>query len=350
MADAKDFYKKWRHVLVWTACYIFVMWLILRGLFNFNMFSAAHWLKMLHVELHGFPGFVFGIMILAAVPLYIATTVFVCRTQETPVKIHLPKCLAEKPKKPEPEKPKPVVTEQEVLVDLPKGVPAEMREIFMRAHKNYGVRQMSVFNRPSKFDNSPIATTSKDVPAEPVPVVAPSSNSAPVETQKSAPENTSENPEFPIPTDFDTPPAKDFDVPVFSDINFGDDTDDDDTPDNDANVPEYTNLRDIISGAGHSTEIVGNLIVVNNCAVAVHSDSDFWVADELDWFASGRQKPSPIVELKKIAQEKGVTPILYLGETNIMDFDKVSNEWKQAGVTVVTNQDELLKLIQDSKK
>ena len=33
-----------------------------------------------------------------------------------------------------------------------------------------------------------------------------------------------------------------------------------------------------------------------------------------------------------------------------MDFDKVSNEWKQAGVTVVTNQDELLKLIQDSKK
>ena len=132
MADAKDFYKKWRHVLVWTACYIFVMWLILRGLFNFNMFSAAHWLKMLHVELHGFPGFVFGIMILAAVPLYIATTVFVCRTQKTPVKIPLPKCLAEKPKKPEPEKPKPVVTEQEVLVDLPKGVPAEMREVFMR--------------------------------------------------------------------------------------------------------------------------------------------------------------------------------------------------------------------------
>lgn len=347
MADTKKYSKGFWRAVAWTACYGLVMWAILRGLFNFNMFSLAHWAKISRVELHGFPGFVFGILMLAAVPLYIATTVLTFR-KEMPVKIPLPKCFEPVPK-PVPEPVKPVVTEQDTLEELPTGVPAEMREIFMRAHKNRGVHQMSVFNRPSKFEDSPVASTVKNTP-QAMPVVA----MAPTEQPTTGPEIIEPVTEsaFPIPNDFDTPPARsDIDVPVFSDIKFDDDEDDDEEETNDnKNVVEYAKVQEIISGAGHKTEIVGNLIVVNNLAIAVHDDDDFWVADEIDWFAAGRQKPSPIVELTHIAKEKGLKPIIYLGQSNIMDLDKVSEQWRASGIEIVTNTDDLLKLIQDSTK
>jgi len=347
MADVNNFSTGFRRAVAWTVCYGFIMWAILRGLFNFNMFSLAHWAKMAHVELHGFPGFVFGILMLAAVPLYIATTIFTYR-KETPIRIPLPKCFEPVPK-PAPEPVKPLVTEQEVLEELPVGVPAEMREIFMRAHKNRGVHQMSVFNRPSKFEDSPVASTVKNTSSvEPM--------MATVSTEKSvAPKVvepvTEESSAFPIPTDFDTPPVReDVDVPVFSEIKFDDDDDDEEESVDVKDSPSYAKVQEVLSGAGYKTEIVGNLIVVDNFAIAVHDDDDFWVADEIDWFAAGRQKPSPIVELTNIAKEKELKPIMYLGQSNIMDLDKVSEQWRASGIEIVTNTDDLLKLIQDSKK
>ena len=71
-----------RHAIIWTACYIMVMWTILYFLFRFNMFSGHMWNRLFHAQLHGFAGFVFGILILAALPLYIASTALIVRTKK----------------------------------------------------------------------------------------------------------------------------------------------------------------------------------------------------------------------------------------------------------------------------
>ncbi len=320
------------------------MWLIMRGLFNFNIFSVAHWVKVPHVELHGFPGLVFGILLLAAVPLYVATTVFTVKNKETPVKFPMPKCFIVPPK-PEPEPPKPLVVEQEILPTLRPGIPAEMREVFAVAQKSNAVRQKSVFNRPSKYAEIPVAT----------PVAAPASLLQPLEEDEEvkvseihdvAPAGSG----LPIPTDFDTPSVVNNDVPGFSDLKFDDDDDDDDDEEETPNTPEYTGVQEFLDGAGHKSEVFGNLIITGKCAIAVHADDDFWVADDIDWFAAGRQKPSPIVELLNAQKEKDLEPVLYLGHNNIMDFDTVSEKWRESGIKIVTNSDDLLKVIESSPK
>ena len=154
MSDKKKSFANFWRAVAWTGIYVFVMWAILRGLFNFNMFSVAHLTKLLHLQLHGFAGAVFGILVLAAVPLYVATTVLTVRNKEMPVKLPLPKCLTEAKPAPKPEPVVPVVTARETLPPVRAGVPMEMRETFMRAQKNYGARQMSVFNRPNAPMNS----------------------------------------------------------------------------------------------------------------------------------------------------------------------------------------------------
>ena len=55
---------------------------------------------------------------------------------------------------------------------------------------------------------------------------------------------------------------------------------------------------------------------------------DFWIADEIDWFAPGKQKPSPIVELFTAARDNGVRPILYLAAKNVMDLEKLEQKRK----------------------
>ena len=77
-----NFFKNYKYVTIWTLCYIFVMWFILLFMFNFNMFVWQNWIKLFHAHLKGFPGFVFGILILAAIPMYIATTSIIIRTKK----------------------------------------------------------------------------------------------------------------------------------------------------------------------------------------------------------------------------------------------------------------------------
>ncbi len=322
---------------------MFVMWAILRGLFNFNMFSIAHLTKLLHLQLHGFAGAVFGILVLAAVPLYVATTVITVRNKEMPVKLPLPKCLTETPPAPKPEPVVPVVTATETLPPLRAGVPAEMRETFMRAQKNYGARQMSVFNRQTA---SAAATAPAAMPADtPVdePVREPITESA--ATAKT--EDMAAYGGMPIPTDFDidapTGAGSDVDVPVFADINF-----DDDTPaPAGATVDEspIDKVLNFLRGAGVEAQVNGDLIVANGCAIAVHDDDDFWVPDEIDWFAAGKQKPSPIVALKKAASEQNLKPILYLSTNSIMDIDEKSAEWIADGIKVVKSREELVESV-----
>ena len=330
---AKFFSKYWR-AIAWTGLYVFIMWAILRGLFNFNMFSMAHLIKLAHIELHGFAGLVFGLLILAAVPLYVATTILTVRNKSMPVRIPVPKCFTPPPP-PEPEPaPEPVITEQEVLPELHAGIPLEMRENFMRAKKNYGARQMSVFNRP----NGSELKTQPAVPSTPQPTPIFTENSDTVVTDTSS--------AFPIPTDFDIDSDDAApDVPVFSDINF----DDDDTPNTTvenakSNTPD---LQKHLIDSGIDCEITDNLIIAGDFAIAVHDDDDFWVADDSDWFAAGRQKPSPIMELINARDNDKKTPIFLIEQTNIMDFELNEKKWRDDGIIITTNRAELIDIIKN---
>ena len=340
-SEKKSFANFWRAV-AWTGIYVFVMWAILRGLFNFDMFSVAHLTKLLHLQLHGFAGAVFGILVLAAVPLYVATTVITVRNKEMPVKLPLPKCLTETPPAPKPEPVVPVVTATETLPPPRAGVPAEMRETFMRAQKNYGARQMSVFNR----QHAPAAVASVDAPAA-VPMAEPVREPITESAAMAKTEDVAAYGAMPIPTDFDmdapTGAGADVDVPVFADINFDDDTpvgagaSADDNP-----IDKVLNFLRV---ARVEAQVSGDLIVANGYAIAVHDDDDFWVPDEIDWFAAGKQRPSPIVALRRAREEQGLKPVLYLGTDSIMDLDKNSAEWIADGIKVVKSREELRKVV-----
>ena len=329
-SEKKSFKNFWRAV-AWTGIYVFVMWAILRGLFNFNMFSVAHLTKLLHLQLHGFAGFVFGILVLAAVPLYVATMVLTVRNKEMPVKLPLPKCFTDAPPAPTPAPVVPVVTANETLPELRAGVPPEMRETFMRAKKNYGSRQMSVFNRP----NAPVKANQTELVPEPV-------------TESVATKKVEDVPAYggmPIPTDFDMDASAETsnDVPVFADINFDDDDSAKDTTAADESPTEK--VCALLRAAGVDANVAGDLIVANGYAVAVHDDDDFWVADEIDWFAAGKQRPSPIAALKKAESEQNLKPILYLATNSIMDIEEKSAEWIADGIMVVTDKDDLRKVL-----
>ena len=345
MSDKKKSFVNFWRAVAWTGIYVFVMWAILRGLFNFNMFSVAHLTKLLHLQLHGFAGAVFGILVLAAVPLYVATTVLTVRNKEMPVKLPLPKCLTETAPAPKPEPVVPVVTARETLPPVRAGVPMEMRETFMRAQKNYGARQMSVFNRqnvPGPDTAMPVAPVGAAGSVEPArePIAEP------VGAAKS--EDVAAYGAMPIPTDFDMDASADTaDVPVFADINFDDDND---GASSDGGVPaDESPVEKVcawLRAAGVDANVAGgDLIVANGYAIAVHDDDDFWVPDEIDWFAAGKQRPSPIVALRRAREERGLKPILYLGTDSIMDLDKNSAEWTSDGIKIVQGREELVESV-----
>ena len=354
MKKIKDFLINSRRTIVWTIFYCLVMWSILRYLFNFDMLRADHWKKLLTVELHGFAGLVFGILVLAAVPLYIATTVLTVRNKSVPIKIPRPACFNPSPKKEESE-PEPTVVEQEVLPELRPGVPAEMRDSFMRAKKRYGVRQQSVFNRTANATYG----ADKAVPKADVSKTSEAPDVAPVmfhdlpmggaeKVSNNVSKNTvdtDENPDFPIPKDFDVvgADAGDYDVPVFSEINFDDESNDTNNADESEISPDA--VCEILNAAGVSARVDGDLIKTDKFVIAVHGDNEFWVADEFDWFASGKQRPSPIVKLLGVRDADGLSPILYLPCDNIMDLDKLIPEWEKSGIKVVRNEKELMDIV-----
>lgn len=333
------FRAHWR-AIVWTILYVTVIWAVMRGLFGFDIFSHAHWARIGHIHLHGFPGMVFGLLILAAVPLYVATTTLVIRNKELPIKIPCPNCFTPPPApqpEPKPQVDTPIVTERETLPILPHGVPQEMRETFMRARTNAGVRQMSVFNKAPFADAAPTTQPPGSAPsAVRAPTPEQATNFKPVFEAVPGPMDTDSG--LPIPEDFDIETEPD--IPVFSDITF-DDAEPDDTPQ--PQTDEKSDLLEFLTNAGIAATEKDDLIFANGFAIASHTDQDFWVADELDWFGAGKQKPSPIAAL---LQEKS-KPVLYLGATNIMNFDTLSADWRAAGITIITDRDELLKLLQE---
>ena len=314
MKKISEIFTTHRHAIIWTICYILIMDCILGALFNFDMFSAAAWVRLTHSRLYGFGGFVFGILILAALPLYVATTVLIVRTKKPLFTLWMPEFIkrafapppppadekADTPEKPAPE----TETEPE---KFPDSMPAELRGMFIRARRGGGRIPVSA------FDNSHIIAQ-----PEPQPVMAAAAVGA-----------TDTADDFPIPTDFDMlgTPSDDALFPSFKEINF------EDAPTASLQAPTTPAPQIPLDGA-HAE---GDLIIYNNNLIAVHDDADFWIADDTDWFASGKQHPSPIPPLKQRAAELGLRPVLYLAQTNILELDAQIEKWTADGITVITD-------------
>lgn len=304
-----DFITTNKHVILWTIYYFTIMWAVLYFLFDFNMFNERQWNHLLRAELHGFAGFVFGLLLLAAIPLYVATTTLIYRTKKPLIeapKIKIPNFLSPAPAPaPQPTHEIPETPAPETTHELPDDIPAELRQAYIRAHNNLDRPQTSSFNKIT-----------------------------PIHTVNDIPE-----PSFsmPLPSDFDiSAETAEFnqndEMPVFTDIDF-------DTP-----PPAIDNNNKMINHlieTGQEFDIENDIILTQTHAIASHLDPDFWVADDENWFAAGKTRPSPINALHTAATEHNLIPILYLQEKNILDIDKMIQGWTTEGITVITAPTEI---------
>lgn len=335
-----DFLKKQKYVIIWTVCYFCVAYALFRILFGFDMLSYAHWTRLANAQLHGFAGFVFGIMILTLLPIYASTTAIIVRTGAPLFTIPLPAFLQRAPAAAATTTDTPTAADDAPAArPLPDGLPMELRAAYLRARNNAGREQISSVDTRSvdTASNIPPAIDTKSAIAE---IIAPTTHSVATAQQNT----TTENNAFPLPTDFDLGDdfddtkidsnITDMDAPVFTEINFDDAPAA--TPTKNASITEY--MHD------HNIKIVatdGDILITDKLAIAVHDDPNFWVAEDENWFATGQQKTSPVLELVRAAEKHNVKPVLYMGATNIMDFDQMREKWTAAGITVITRPDEL---------
>lgn len=335
-----DFLKKQKYVIIWTVCYFCVVYALFRILFGFDMLSYAHWTRLANAQLHGFAGFVFGIMILTLLPIYASTTAIIVRTGAPLFTIPLPAFLQRAPTAAATTTDTPTAADDAPAArPLPDGLPMELRAAYLRARNNAGREQISSVDTRSvdTASNIPPAIDTKSAIAE---IIAPTTHSVATAQQNT----TTENNAFPLPSDFDLGDdfddtkidsnIADMDAPVFTEINFDDAPAA--TPTKNASITEY--MHD------HNIKIVstdGDILITDKLAIAVHDDPNFWVAEDENWFATGQQKTSPVLELVRAAEKHNVKPVLYMGATNIMDFDQMREKWTAAGITVITRPDEL---------
>lgn len=317
-----------KHAIIWTCLYVLITWAILYFLFNFSIFNAAQWHRLAHARLHGFAGFVFGILILAALPLYAATTVLIIRTKKPLVEIPLPQIkLASPAPSPEPEKSASttITTKTEQKPELPPELPREMHSQFLRARHRLELAQTDT-------------TPSAQAPSAPTTPAAVTDIPNSIDI---APD------EFPLPTDFDTPsdlipeftPLSGDAIPTFTDISF----DAPDTPQETVSAPQMpsNNMTKYLSAQGINFTIENNIIITPSAAIAVHDDNEFWVCDSDNWFATGQVRPSPIIAVKLAAQRHNCQPVLYLVTSNIMDLDTLIGQWSSEGIKIITKPSDL---------
>ncbi|MBR1380605.1 MAG: hypothetical protein IJ560_03375 [Alphaproteobacteria bacterium] len=331
-----------KYAVYWTIAYVFVMWAVMRFMFNFGLFSAADWHRLIHAHLRGFPGFVFGIFVLAALPMYVATTAVIIRTKRALITIPTPKIFARiftptRDTIPETQPaPAPEPQHDDTLVavidntapdsePMPDKLPTELRPVFRRA------RQLVHMPITPYGNNTNIPTKSFE------------------STTGALPESdTATTDDLPLPSDFDTiindsnfSPMPDFSTttaPAFRDIDFDTTTDTTEPaqPDENDVIIKYLNAQN------KEYKIIDDIVVTDKYAIASHTDSEFWIADNDTWFAAGRTRQSPIATAIRIANANNLTPIIYLGADNIMNIDTVRGEWQSSGVMVVTDPSDIV--------
>ena len=327
MKKILEFYKTHKTAITWTLCYITVMWAILYGLFNFNIFNGTQWHRLFHAQLRGFPGFVFGILILAALPLYVATTTLVIRNKKPLFTIPVPeriKKLFAKPAAASSESTdEKAATPEPAPTPLPNEMPNELRPHFLRNRLHMVAMGQTNFDQP--YGNPTPEQNAAENPDTP--------------QQK---QNDDQLTELPLPTDFDIDMGEaDFDpsgglpafsTPTFTDINF------DTEP-----IIAATPMHDYLDANNIPFETENDLIITDKHVIATHTDPEFWIADEETWFAAGEKRLSPITQILDIAKSKNLIPVMYLGATNIMDLDKNTELWTTMGISVITSPDQLPK-------
>ena len=327
-----------KYAIIWTGCYIIITWAVLYFMFNFSIFNASQWQHLFRAQLRGFGGFVFGIMLLAALPLYIATTTLIIRTKKPLLSIQLPKLKipsifkpantptpVESCTPPESDTPK-LAPDDEVkpISDLPDDMPAELRHAFVRARNNVGRIQTSAFNSASSIPGNIIPNT-PDIASDTLPLPT----------------------DFDIDTMYDTPQTFDT-MPTFTEISF-------DTPTNDTPsditptpsetgaeyIPDNSELINHLNKSGQSFSVHDDIIITDTHAIITHSDPDFWVADHENWFAAGRICQSPIIHVQDIAEQHARTPAIYLLSKNILNLNDLIEQWQNDGLTVISDLSEL---------
>lgn len=331
-----DFFVSNKYAIFWTIGYFFIVWMILFFMFNFDFFNLEQWHKLIRANLRGFPGFVFGLLVLAAVPLYFATMIIIVRQKKPLIEVSLsnvklPAALKKKPvKEIEKQEDEPEQKEEKTENKLPDDLPLEMKPIFLRAQQNLLFLQQTGGSLPDKsHKNDDDLNDLVDM----LPV--------PSDFDLSLDDDQDETLEA-----YDSEQAMMFDtgVPNFKTIDFASDNSDD----KDKNIFEKANscvdnskLVRHLSDKKIPFELDADVVVTNNFAIATHSDQDFWVPDDENWFAAGKVCESPIAVAKRVAMKYGVAPAVYFQAKNILDIDKLFVGCKSDGVLVVTNLDDL---------
>lgn len=310
-----DFFKTYKNTVLWTGGLIAAYYFIFLVLFGFNLFSLTDWSYLASAHLRGFGGLVFGVLILSALPLVVATTVVTMRKplftlsgfkkkKKAPATDNKKEAALVQP---EPEKP------------LPTNLPPELKTAFLRARQI--VRENPALALEIKNADQHV---SEQIPS--APVIS--------DTLVSG---------LPLPNDFDfltSDDTIDTDmpvIPVFKEIDF--------EKSGNQVEPDVTSvsskLIDYLEKKNYTVTKDGDVIVANGMVIVTHADSDFWIADTEDWFAAGKQKKSPIMDVIGIADRQNLSPVLYLAEQNIMDLDKHIAEWESQGVKVITKPSDI---------
>ena len=319
----------------------------MKFMFNFDIFSRLRWWQLTHAHLHGFAGLVFGILLLAAIPMYVATTMVIARTKAPLFNFNfkipdfIKNAFIQTPLTEEPQSTVPDNTpisestpEQKQETEsaktetptetktLPDNIPSEMRQAYLRAREHLSRVPVSAFD---------LANVTKSV-------------------SQNTPQDEPDTNEMPIPTDFDIPDSDDMtdNIPQFTDITFDDDEDEEyeedtttandihDTSDTTNVVSKYLESKSV----PHTTK--DDVVITDKFAIISHTDPDFWVADEAAWFAAGKTRKSPIELVKRIAAEHNVGPVLYLGANNIMDVENLIPQWEASGIRIITDLKDLI--------
>jgi hypothetical protein len=309
MADDKKKSFPIKNIALWTGWYFVASYLIFLFVFHFNILHGADWVRIPRIALSGLPGAAFGLALLSWVPIWFAGCATIKKTG---------KPLFALPQKEPPNKDAASAektAEKEPEIKFPNGMPEEMRVPYARMVRG----QLSRGALDCK------------VVQNPCPATALSAECAP----ESA-ESLEDMAAMPLPDDFDFSAADSSDTPVFKELSWGSNDTDLDT---DLDTESDT---DTLSNSDHQLTIKIETIGGKKFAIATHDDADFWVADGKEWFATGKQKQSPIEAAIAAAAENDATPVLHLVAENIMDLGELREKWRTAGVLVVKDLSELL--------
>ena len=305
MKKLLDFFKLSINAVIWTILYITVVFCIFFFLFGFNIFSALHWFVFSKSYLHGFSGFVFFMLIISFIPVYIATIYMIYKNKKPLFNI----LNFEKKDTDNKEENTKQNNDEEQEQKLPEHIPSELWGAFLRSQKQ------SVYIK-SAFDNNVTSLT---------------------ENKSDDIDNKSES-DLPLPESFDFSDHEESEtsVPNYTDINFTDYE-----IESEPELDELKIVKYLEEKKQELKQIENDIVLYNEMAIITHGDSDFWITDNDNWFANGKQKKSPIETVVSVAKKHNMKPAIYLEHKNIMDLDNQIKEWESANITVIKDLEEL---------